>query len=290
MKVVLLGTGTPNAEPWANGAGYGVIVNGKLYVVDAGPGIVRACTKLFYQGVEETRPQNLRFVFLTHLHSDHTLGLPDFLLTPWVLERKPPVMVFGPEGTESMVRHILAAYESDTGFRSGGPEPTGPEGLDIRVTNIQEGTVYQDKDVKVSAFRTEHGTLESYGFVFEAEGKKAVFSGDTCPLEKMKVIAKDADLLVHEAEYTAGLQERTPEWQNYHRKTHTMSVDLAEIIAAARPKKTVTTHRILHLSFFEDRPVDIAEIQRREELLLNEIRDRTDCKVINGYDLDIFEV
>jgi len=289
VQVVLLGTGTPNAEPWASFPAYALICNHKTYLIDCGPGAVRQCTKAFYQGVGDLKPQKLDHVFLTHLHSDHCGGLAEVILVPWVLERENPLHVYGPKGTKEMCGYLLKAYEKDTSFRYDGPEPVNHTGLETIPHEIQEGRIYQDDDVSVEAYRVKHGSLESYAYVFYAEEKKIVFSGDTCKTDIMCTLAKNVDLLIHECEYTAGLQERTVPWQKYHQAMHTMSVDLAGIIEQAKPKLTVTTHRILHLNYY-DTQVSMDEVHRREDALLKEITDRTSCKVINGHDLDIFEL
>ena len=290
MKIILLGTGTPNAEPCASGPAFAVICKGKTYLVDCGAGIVRACTSMFYKGVQELRPQNLTHVFITHLHSDHTAGFAELLLMPWVLERQEELHVFGPAGTGHMCSHIAEAYRADTDFRNDGPEPANHTGHKTDVHEITEGKVFEEDGLCVYAYRVSHGQLESYCYVFEADGKKAVFSGDTCALEKMKEIAKDADILIHEAQYTASLKERTPAWQAYHSSMHTMSAELADIIDAAKPSLTVTVHRILHLNWYGESPVPAEEIQRRENALLKEITDRTKSPCINGHDGDIFEI
>lgn len=95
-RVVLLGTGTPNADPDRSGPGVAIVVGGSVYLVDAGPGIVRRAEAARQAGVAALEQPNLKLVFLTHLHSDHTLGLADLIFTPWVLERTAPLEVYGP--------------------------------------------------------------------------------------------------------------------------------------------------------------------------------------------------
>ncbi len=290
MKLVLLGTGTPNAEPWASFPAYAVIHSGNVFLFDCGAGIVRACTSMFYKGVNELKPQNLTHLFLTHMHSDHTAGLAELILIPWVLERSDPLHVYGPAGVSEMAEHLLAAYRIDTDYRNDGPQPSNPTGHHVLPQIVTEGTVYNKNSVRIEAMRGSHGELESYAYRIEADGKRIVISGDTAPLESMKTFAEDADILVHEAEYAAGLQERSEGWQKYHQSIHTMSYDLAEIINGARPALTITTHRILHLNYYGESPVSMEEVRRREDALLAEIQSRTSLPVKNGYDQNIYEI
>ena len=288
-KLVLLGTGTPNAEPFASGPSSAVVVDGNAYLVDFGPGVVRQCAKACEKGVSALHPKNLKVAFCTHLHTDHTAGYPDLIFTPWVLERDVPLKVFGPKGIRSMTEHIEQAYAVDIDFRINGFEKANPEGYKVDVTEIQPGVVYQDELVTVTALPVSHGTLESYAYLFETPDRKILISGDTCPLPVIAENGKGCDVLLHEVEYTGGLSQRTSQWQKYHRAVHTLSTDLAEIAKIAQPKLLVTYHRIYHLDVFAPGQDTRAEVKRREALILQEIRDAGYTgEVVNGHDLDIY--
>lgn len=288
-KLVLLGTGTPNAEPFASGPSSAVVVDGNAYLVDFGPGVVRQCTKAYEKGISALHPKNLKVAFCTHLHTDHTAGYPDLIFTPWVLERDVPLKVFGPKGIRSMTEHIEQAYAVDIDFRINGFEKANPEGYKVDVTEIQPGVVYQDELVTVTALPVSHGTLESYAYLFETPDRKILISGDTCPLPVIAENGKGCDVLLHEVEYTGGLSQRTSQWQKYHRAVHTLSTDLAEIAKIAQPKLLVTYHRIYHLDVFAPGQDTRAEVKRREALILQEIRDAGYTgEVVNGHDLDIY--
>lgn len=288
-KLVLLGTGTPNAEPFASGPSSVVVVDGNAYLVDFGPGVVRQCAKAYEKGVSALHPKNLKVAFCTHLHTDHTAGYPDLIFTPWVLERDVPLKVFGPKGICSMTEHIEQAYAVDIDFRINGFEKANPEGYKVDVTEIQPGVVYQDELVTVTALPVSHGTLESYAYLFETPDRKILISGDTCPLPIIAENGKGCDVLLHEVEYTGGLSQRTPQWQKYHRAVHTLSTDLSEIAKTAQPKLLVTYHRIYHLDVFAPGQDTRAEVKRREALILQEIRDAGYTgEVVNGHDLDIY--
>lgn len=288
-KLVLLGTGTPNACPNASGPASAVVVDDQAYLVDFGPGVVRQAAKAYRKGVDALRPDRLTVAFCTHLHTDHTAGYPDLIFTPWVLERKAPLKVFGPKGIRHMTEHILAAYEVDIDFRLHGFERANEVGYQVQVTEIEPGVIYQDDKVTVEAFLVSHGTLLSYGYKFTTADKVIVISGDTAPLEIVAEEAKDCDILLHEVEYSAGIAAREPKWQKYHREVHTLSVDLAEVAKKAQPKLLVTYHRIYHMEI-QDNTKDLdAEMAWRCEAILQEIKDAGyDGKVVNGQDLDIF--
>ena len=121
-RLVILGTGTPVADPTRSGPGVAIVVGSEAYLVDAGPGIVRRAAAAASQGFPALHAHNLRRVFITHLHSDHTLGLPDLMLSPWPLGRQTPLEVYGPLGIRNMTRHIEEAWGEDEQKRMFGPE------------------------------------------------------------------------------------------------------------------------------------------------------------------------
>jgi ribonuclease BN (tRNA processing enzyme) len=113
-QIVLLGTGTPAADPDRSGPATAIVVNGTPYLVDVGPGLVRrAAAAVRDRGVQALQPTNLRVVFVTHLHSDHTVGFPDLIFTPWTLGRRVPLEAYGPKGIKAMTDSLLEAYRLD---------------------------------------------------------------------------------------------------------------------------------------------------------------------------------
>jgi ribonuclease BN (tRNA processing enzyme) len=164
-KVVLLGTGTPNADPDRFGPSVAVVVDDTPYVIDCGSGVVRRAAAAFNKGVKGLNPTLLNRLFITHLHSDHTSGYADFLLTPAVLERKGPLRIYGPTGTKSLNDHIVQAYAPDFHIRIFGLEKGDSTAYKTVVTEIKEGVIYKDSLVTVEAFKVEHGGWpEAYGF------------------------------------------------------------------------------------------------------------------------------
>ena len=111
-KIIMLGTGTPSPNPERSGAATAILVGDRAYLVDFGPGVVRRAAAAKAKGYLAVNPANIRVAFVTHLHSDHTAGYPDLILTPWIFGRR-ELDVYGPEGTQEMTEHILAAYRQD---------------------------------------------------------------------------------------------------------------------------------------------------------------------------------
>ena len=109
------------------------------------------------------------------------------------------------------------AFDFDIKYRINGTQPQNNTGYQYIFYKIFDGYIFEDKFVKVEAFKNNHGDLEeSYGFVFETADKKIVFSGDTAPSERLLQKAKDADILIHEIYSQQGFDNKTPDWQKYH--------------------------------------------------------------------------
>ncbi len=274
-RLVLLGTGTPNADPDRSGPALAIAVNGQAYLVDCGPGIVRRAAAAHRAGIGALAVEKLTHVFITHLHSDHTLGYPDLIFTPWVLERHAPLEAYGPPGLAEMTNHILKAYEQDIKLRIDGSEPANTTGFKVNVHEITSGLIYQDHNVRVTAFPVRHGSWRhAFGFRFETTDRTIVVSGDTAPCASLVEYAKGCDVLVHEVYSQAGFERRPPEWQRYHASFHTSTVELAEIARQVQPKLLILTHQL----FWGSTP----------EQLVGEIRRSYDGDVRCGNDLDVY--
>jgi len=278
-KIVLLGTGNPNPSPTQSGCSIAIIVGNTPYIIDFGPGLIRKAAQLtpYYGGnIAALDIKNIKHAFLTHLHSDHTTGYPDLILTPWVMGRDEPLEVYGPEGINEMTYHILKAYDNDIKYRLYGDEPANNQGWRVNSHEFtNEGVIYTDSLVKVEAFPVPHGKWpNAWGFRFTTGDKIIVISGDTRPSEKVLEYAKNADVLIHEVYSKKGFDTKNEFWQNYHSKNHTSTIELGEIASKANPKLVVLYH-ILYWNATDDD-------------LLNEISQKYNGKVVVGKDLDIF--
>jgi len=274
-QIVLLGTGTPNADPARFGPSVAIVVNDTPYLVDFGPGVVRRAAAAFAKGVKGLDVKNLDRAFLTHLHSDHTAGYPDLILTPWVLGRTQPLQVFGPKGIKPMTENLMRAYKEDIEIRLNGGEPSNKTGYRVIARDLKPGVVYKDQNVTINAFPVVHGTLrEAYGFRFETPDRTIVISGDCRPSQSVVENCNGGDVLIHEVYSQAGYATRPPEWQRYHASFHTSTKELADIASRAKPGLLIVYHQLLWGTTVES--------------LLKEIRDGYSGKVVSGSDLDIY--
>ena len=286
-KVVLLGTGTPNPVPERSGPCVAVVVENQSYLVDFGSGVTRQAEKAFRRGIKALKVSNLNRAFLTHLHSDHTLGYADLILTPWVLERPEPLKVYGPTGTVEMTEHILAAYRTDIAGRQDGLEKANKTGIVVEATDITAGSVYQDEYVQVEAFEVLHPPFEAYGYRFTTPDKVIVISGDTAPCDNLIRRAAGCDILVHEVYSATGLKQRNPKWFKYHSTVHTASLELGEIAARVNPGKLVLYHQLFMVGSNE--AGEMQALMKREQQILNEIRENFAGQVISAKDLEVIE-
>ena len=158
-QIVLLGTGTPTPDPDRSGPATAIVVNGTPYLIDFGPGVVRRIAAAAQRGVQGLSVVDVKVAFLTHLHSDHTAGFPDLILTPWAVGRTQPLEVYGPKGLGRMTRHILEAYADDITIRRRDKESRGEidqaGAFRVNAHEIRPGVVYEDVNVKVTAFLSE---------------------------------------------------------------------------------------------------------------------------------------
>jgi ribonuclease BN (tRNA processing enzyme) len=270
--VVFLGTGTPRPDPNRQGPSLAIVANGKAYIVDAGTGIVRQAATAYRNGIKALWASQLDIAFLTHLHSDHTLGLPDLILTPWVMGRKVPLQLYGPSGTQAMAENIEKAYAEDIQVRINGLEHLGDAGHQVTAHDIQPGVAFQDANVKVSAFAVTHGSWkEALGYRFDADGKSIVISGDTRPAESVTEACNGCDMLVHEVySGTPG----GPDDAAYFSSFHTSATQVGDIAARAKAKMLVVWHWV---------PLRDSD----ESEMVDEIHQKFHGAVIVANDLDV---
>ena len=242
LDVILLGTGFPRPDPERAAACTAVVVGEKWFVVDAGRGATMriAATDLKYE--------NLQAVFLTHLHSDHTAGLPDLFNTSWQFGRKTRALeLYGPPGTRKLAKAMLEFFDYDIHIRRDVQEKHPAIGATIRTHVVRDGAVvYDDGEVKVTAFAVDHRPVEhAFGYRFESKGKVVVISGDTRPTANLIRYAKNADVLVLEAYLHEHFDKRdSPEVAKRLKSYHVSAEEAGEIAKQANVKTLVLTHLI----------------------------------------------
>ena len=274
-KLVLLGTGSPFADPTKSGPSLAIVVNNTSYIVDCGPGVVRRAVEASKLGFPSLEASQLNTLFITHLHSDHTIGLADIILTPAVLDRNAPIRIYGPVGSKKMTADLMSAYKEDIDIRINGLEKADAIAYQVYAQEIKEGEIYKDSNLTVTAFKVQHGQWDhAFGFVFQTKDKKIVISGDCTYSENLIKFAKDCDILVHEVYSDAGLKKRTQRWQDYHSTFHTSTYQLADIANQVKPKLLILNHQLTFGNTLQS--------------LLDEVQSRYKGVVVNGSDLDVF--
>ena len=274
-KLVLLGTGTPFADPNKSGPSLAIVVNNTSYIVDCGPGVVRRAAEASKLGFPSLEASHLKTLFITHLHSDHTVGLADIILTPAVLDRNAPISIYGPVGSKKMTDDLMSAYKEDIAIRINGLEKGDAIAYQVYTNEIKEGQIYKDSNLTVTAFNVQHGQWDNaFGFVFQTKDKKIVVSGDCTYSENLIKYAKNCDILVHEVYSDAGLKKRTQRWQDYHSTFHTSTYQLADIANKVKPKLLILNHQLTFGTSLQS--------------LLDELKSKYAGPVVNGADLDVF--
>ena len=288
VQVVMLGTGTPLPDPERSGPSIAIVVDNKAYLFDAGTGVVRRAAAARQQkGITGLEPRTLRVAFLTHLHSDHTLGLPDLILTPWTMGRAEPLALWGPKGTRAVIDHILAAYQEDISIRTTSLEGSNATGYKVNVHEIEPGDVYKDANVTVKPFLVKHGDWkQALGYRIEAPGRVIVYSGDTSPAESIVENCRGCDYLISESYTLASFNLISSRWQAHRRAYHTSTRELANIASRAKPRLLILTHRA-NPGCDQSHAAGCLEAGS-EEQMMKEMKRYYSGNVVAAHDLDMY--
>lgn len=253
VEVILLGTGTPVPSHERFGPATLVKVGGLNLLFDAGRG---ATIRLQQAGLTADQ---IDHVFLTHLHSDHISGLDDVWITGWIWQRANPLGVWGPAGTNALMRNMHEAYAADIAYRNENV------GLDItkthvKTTDIGEGNIFTQNGVTVKAFLVEHAPVKpAYGYRIEFGERVVVISGDTTYSKNLVEHSQGVDLLIHEI--TAApkkLLKRNKRLQKIV-AYHTTPSQLVDVLSATNPRMTVLHHVLLFGVTEEQVMIDIVD-------------------------------
>ena len=270
--VVLLGTGTPIPDPDRSGPGVAIIVDSVAYLFDAGTGIVRRAAAAARDRLPALNAPRLGHLFLTHLHSDHTMGLNDVMFTPWIQGRRAPLDLYGPPGTQRLVNGIVDGNDEDIKERiasAGGPSAGG---YTATVHEIVEGVVYKDARITVRAFEVPHSAWKhAFGYHITTPDRTIVISGDARANPAIARECNGCDLLIHEVYSEAGFKTIPAGRQPYHAQAHTSATQLGTIATTARPKTLVLYHQLYFGS--------------TDEQLVAEVRSAYTGLIVSGKDL-----
>jgi ribonuclease Z len=242
IKVTILGT-APGPPVRVGRAGISTLVEaaGERFLFDAGYG---SLARLVESGLPMDAVTKL---FLTHLHSDHLVDLPAFILLPWAAPsaRDVPLEVWGPDGTRDMVRHLEQAFAFDIHVRRDVDERASAKGIEVIGRDIREGTVYDQGGVKITAFLVDHGPVKpAFGYRVDHAGRSVAISGDTRPSDNLVAFSKGVDLLIHEAVDEVSLKKLVPSQRLFEAIVahHTTPEQAADIFRRVSPRLALFSH------------------------------------------------
>lgn len=275
IRVILLGSGVgPPVNLDQYGAATLVEAGGLRLLFDCGRG---ATFRLAQSGIALG---SVSRVFLTHLHSDHIVQLPDLFLTGWVgaAGRKVPLEVWGPSGTVEMMSALEKAFAFDIHVRRDVDEKFSPEGIKTRAHDVTEGVVFDDAGVKVTAFLVDHSPVTpAFGYRIDYAGRSVVLSGDTRPSENLVKFAAGADVLIHEALDPAMARARAvdPALIENVIAHHTTGEQAGAIFARVKPRLAVYSHAPTSDALIaQTRRTYSGPLQGAEDLLTIDIGDQ----------------
>ena len=245
-NVILLGTkGGPAIRPGTPMPTSQVVnMDGQCILVDAGLGVSRG---LCDAGIALTE---LDGIVITHLHSDHYLELGPLLHTAWTAGLDKELTVWGPDGLQHYWDTFLVSMSFDIELRlrdEGRPDLASL----LKIAPLQEGAFSLD-GLTIEAMRNVHPPIEeSYALKITGKDHVVILSGDTAPMEAMVDFAKGADLLVHEAMLTAGIEALCARVGNgddrlrlHLERSHSPAGKVAAIAKAAAVKRLALNHLI----------------------------------------------
>jgi ribonuclease Z len=250
IKVTLLGTGNPRPVMSRFGPSILVEAGKEKLLFDCGRG---ATQRLYQLKIPFTQVTGL---FLTHLHSDHTVGIPDLWLTGWVMGRETPLPVWGPEGTKAMMDHLQEAYAFDVHIRRDVDTKLPGAGAMVVAKDIEEGLAYDNAGIRVTAFLVDHGEIKpAFGYRVDYGGHSVTMSGDTRPSDNLIKFAQGTDVLIHEViDPEAFGETASTDSAEQRRKIiehHTTPEQAGTVFTRVKPKLAVYSHIV---------PPDVPEV------------------------------
>ena len=243
FRVTLLGTGSPAPIMKRFGPGVLVQAGGKNLLIDSGRGTTQ---RLLQSGVQLGKVDAL---FITHLHSDHVVGIPDLWLTGWLeasyAQRKGPFVVYGPQGTQGLMDGLAIAYDWDIKARIA-DQGLSADAIRSQVTEVKPGVVYEQGGVKVTAIEVDHGEKlkPAFGYRIDHGGRSVTISGDTRFSENLIDKAQGTDLLIHQVAAASEALLKIPTFKVIIAH-HTQPEEAGVVFTKVKPKLAVYYHFVL---------------------------------------------
>lgn len=236
ITVYLLGTGGPSYQANRFGPATLIKVGDAHFLFDAGRGVGQ---RIYECGIPLEKVDKL---FLTHLHSDHTEGLPNLWMAPWFLIARPNLHIWGPPKTKSMTDGMVQMFAEDCRMR-----PTSfakKEYLPMYVQEFEKtGVVYDDGAVKITAFEVIHvPNYPAFGFRLEHRGRVVTLTGDTTYHENIITYGKDCDVLVTNVNVVDDARLKHSPWTAMIMSRQTTPEQVADIANKTKPGMTVLSH------------------------------------------------
>jgi ribonuclease BN (tRNA processing enzyme) len=252
-----------------------VIHKGNAYLFDVGAGAVHNAVRARYQyDIPSLYPSQICCVFITHMHSDHTMDFAELVYTLW-WRRSEQLLAFGPPGMQETVSGMYAMMAPDVRIRSATQPIANPDGYKVDVTSIEDGFVFERDGLLVEAFAVDHGDIRpAFGYRVTTDDRSILISGDTAYSERLLEMARGVDILIHEVISDSGLAKNSEGFQAYHKRSHTPASDLGRLASEAQPGLLVLYHGLYY--------------GVPEERILDEVRAHYDGPVVLAGDLDIF--
>jgi ribonuclease Z len=271
LEVTLLGTGTPLPVMERFGPSILIQAGSETLLFDAGRGCLQRLRQI------DVSYDKIDALFLTHLHSDHIVGLPDLWLTGWLVSgRSRPLNVYGPAGTKQMTEYLQKAFAFDIKIRVG-DDKKFEEGSNLFTSEIEQGSIYEKNGVRVIAIKVDHHPdIPAFGYRIEYNGHSVVLSGDTRYCENLISFAKGTDLLVHEVVIAPDTVSKTdPKYPVFAH--HTTVEQAAKVFNEVKPKLAAYSHVVKPFG-------------QNEQELLRRTKAHYSGPVIIGEDLMSFSV
>ena len=268
-----------------------LLVNGKTYLVDAGDGTAGQLAKA------GLNIKKVDAIFLSHLHFDHTGGLPAILSLRWQTETKSELTIYGPPGTKQTVDGIFAYMAYGALGHYGVPgQAAAPPNRNVKVVEIVDGSVLDFDGFKLSVIRNTHyswpkdseeyNKFQALSFKFELPDYSVVYTGDTGPSEAVELLSQNVDLLISEmmdVEHTVNLVKRMNpmmpakalgHMQQHLSKHHLVPADVGQLASKAKVKKLVVTHMapgLVTSAEFEKYTSEVAEFYKGDITIANDL-------------------